>query len=358
MKIYGKEVSRQEIQQKTGDISQLGEINYYEMIDGVSRGVRGIDVKSPCGLDFTVLPDRGMDISRFMYRSVPIAWRSATRETSPVYYESKGAEWLRTFYGGLITTCGLTTMGPPSVDEGEELGLHGRIANIAADRVQADGTWEGDRYRMWVQGRVREASVFGDKLELTRKITTWMDEPVIIVEDEVENIGSEPSPIMVLYHVNIGYPVVDEGAELLEAEASVSPRDDEAKDGYDIFNKFTAPEKGFREKVYFHDIGADEDGNCNVAIVNEKFDNGRGIGIWMKFNKDSLPTMVQWKNMGMGEYVCGIEPGNGSVGGRKAEREKGTLKFLEPGQKESFRLEFKVLTSKEHISSFRNKYVR
>ena len=228
MKVFGKEMSKEELQQKTGDINQLGGVKYYELTDGVSRGVRAVDIKSPCGLDFTVLPGRGMDISNLSYRSVPIAWRSATGETSPVYYESRGVEWLRTFYGGLITTCGLTTMGPPSVDNGEELGLHGRIANIGAENVLADGCWEGDRYKMWVQGKVREVRVFGDKLELSRKITTWMDEPKIIIEDTVENIGSETSPLMMLYHINIGFPIVDDGSELLEAKATVTPRDDEA----------------------------------------------------------------------------------------------------------------------------------
>ena len=42
--------------------------------------------------------------------------------------------------------------------------------------------------------------------------------------------------------------------------------------------------------------------------------------------------MVQWKQLGMGEYVCGIEPGNAFVGGRKEERENGTLKYVEPGE--------------------------
>ena len=243
MKIFGKEISREEIQQRIGDISQLGGIKYYEMTDGVSKGVRAIDIKSPCGLDFTVLPDRGMDISGLSYNSTPIAWRSATGETSPVYYESRGLEWLRTFYGGLMTTCGLTYNGPPVTDNGEDLGLHGRIANISAEKVLADGCWEGDRYKMWVQGRVREARVFGDKLELSRKITTWMDEPRIIVEDVVENIGSATSPLMVLYHVNIGFPVLDDGSELIEGKAKVVPRDDEAKDGEAEFNRFDPPVK-------------------------------------------------------------------------------------------------------------------
>ncbi|MCD4670845.1 MAG: aldose 1-epimerase family protein [Actinomycetia bacterium] len=358
MKIFGKEISRQELQQKTGDISQLGGIRSYELNDGVSRGIRAVDIKSPCGLEFTVLPGRGMDISSLSYKSVPIAWRSATRETSPVYYESRGLEWLRTFYGGLLTTCGLTTTGSPSEDNGEELGLHGRIANIDAENVLADGYWEGDRYKMWIQGKVREARVFGDKLELSRKITTWMDEPKIIIEDTVENIGNVTSPIMILYHVNIGFPVVDNGAELLEAKAKVTYRDDEAKEGYADFNKFTEPVRGFKEQCYFHDIEADDDGNSNIAIVNRGFNNGSGIGIWMKFKKDTLPLMTQWKQMGMGEYVCGIEPCNSPVGGRKAEREKGTLKFIEPGEKVSFRLEFNILKSNEDINRFKKDFCK
>lgn len=358
MKIFGKEISRQELQQKTGDISQLGGVKYYELTDGVSKGVRAVDIKSPCGLDFTVLPGRGMDISSLSYKSVPIAWRSATRETSPAYYESRGMEMLRTFYGGLLTTCGLTTMGPPSIDNGEELGLHGRIANTGAEKVLADGCWEGDRYKMWIQGKVREARVFGDKLELSRKITTWMDEPKIIIEDTVENIGSETSPLMVLYHVNIGFPVIDNGSELIEAKAKVISRDDEAKNGRADFNKFIEPIKGFKEQCYFHDIEADEDGNSNIAIVNKDFNNGEGIGIWMKFKKDTLPLMTQWKQMGMGEYVCGIEPCNSPVGGRKAEREKGTLKFIEPGEKVNFKLEFNILRSNSDIQSFRDSFVK
>ena len=268
MKIFGKEISKEEIQQKTGDISQLGGIKYYELIDGVSRGVRAIDIKSPCGLDMTVLPDRGMDISNFSYKSIPVVWRSATRETSPAYFESKGLEWLRTFFGGLVTTCGLTYMGAPDTDDGEELGLHGRISNIGAENVLADGKWEGDSYKMWVQGKVREAKVFGDKLELERKITTWMDQPKVILEDVVENIGSQTSPLMVLYHINIGYPIVDEGAALLEAKAKVTARDKEAEKGIENFSRFDEPVRGYSEQVFFHDIEADDEGNGTIAIAN------------------------------------------------------------------------------------------
>ncbi|MDZ7837241.1 MAG: aldose 1-epimerase family protein [Actinomycetota bacterium] len=185
----------------------------------------------------TVVADRGLDISSLSYRSIPVSWRSVVRETSPAFYESRDLEWLRTFFGGLVTTCGLTYMGSPCVDQGQELGQHGRISNLPAYSVCADGQWVGDNYRMTVQGKVREASVFGDKLELSRKITVWMDSPKITLEDSVENIGSNTSPLMVLYHINIGYPIIDESTELLEGKAKVWPRDEQAKQGTDSYNR-------------------------------------------------------------------------------------------------------------------------
>jgi len=353
MKIFGKNIKKDELNKRIGDITQLGGIKYYEFIDGVSKGVRGIDIKSPCGLDFTVIPDRGIDISSMSYKSIPIAWKSTTRETSPIYYESRGLEWLRTFYGGLLTTCGLSTFGPPSIDNNEEFGLHGRISNIAGERILADGRWEGDRYRMWIQGRLRESRIFGDKLELSRKITTWMDQPVLTLEDVVENIGTRTSLLMILYHVNIGYPIIDKDSKLIEPEAKVIARDKEAERGIDSFSNFIKPIEGFNEQVFFHDIKPDKEGNGNIAIINENFNNGEGIGIWLKYNKNNLPNLIQWKQMGEGEYVCGIEPSNSYLRGRYIERKEKAVRYIEPGQKIKFRLEFNILKDGNDIDDIK-----
>lgn len=358
MKIYNTEISKNEVMKRIGDLTQLGGIKYYKFIDGVGKGVRAVDIKSPCGLDMTVLPDRGMDISYLSYKSIPISWKSATKETSQFYYDSSENEWLRSFYGGLITTCGLMNIGLPNVDNGEKLGMHGRIANISAENVYADGKWENDTYTMWVQGKVREAKVGGEKLQLERKITTWMDNPRIVVDDIVENIGHKKSPIMILYHVNIGYPVVGNGSKLIEGRAEVTAWEENAKKGVENFNIFSDPIKGFKSEVYFHDIEADDDGNSNIAIINENFNGGQGIGIWMKFNKDNLPYMIQWKQMGEGEYLCGIEPANSFISGRKVEREKGTLKFIEPGEKIKYRLEFNILKSNKDLEDFKNRFCK
>lgn len=356
MKLFGKTTGEDEICKKTGDISQISEFKYYEYIDGLSRGVRGIDIRNPEGINLTILPDRGMDIPHFSYKGIPFNWKSAVRETSPMYYESRGAEWLRTFYGGFLTTCGLTTAGHENIDNGEELGLHGRISNISAERVVVDGEWEEDTYVIKARGVLREAKVFGDKLQLERKIYTWADRPRMLIEDTVKNIGHQKSPIMLLYHVNIGFPILDAGSEIIEDAAKIIPNDDLAKKEINIFNKFSGPENGFVERCYIHDIQADPEGNSNIALVNSQFNNGQGIGIWIKFNKDNLPYLMQWKQLGEGEYVCGLEPANSMLKGRKTEREEGRLRFIEPYEEIKYRLEFNVLESREAIENYRSKF--
>ncbi|MHB8277244.1 MAG: aldose 1-epimerase family protein [Candidatus Humimicrobiaceae bacterium] len=353
MHIFGKDLGKEELLKKVGDISQLGGIKLYEFIDGLERGVRAADIHSPCGIYMTVVIERGMDISNLFFNSTPIAWRSANRETSPIYYESEGFGWLRTFFGGLLTTCGLTAMGMPGIDRGEEFGLHGRISNTPAENICTSTKWLNDECVMEILGKVRETKVFGDKLELSRKITTYMSTPKIIIEDHIENIGFTESPLMILYHINIGYPVLDKTSKLIEGKAKVVPRDEEAKKGFDKFSEFSDPVKGYKEQVFFHDIEADVDGNSHIAIINTEFNNGEGMGISLAFNKENLPYLVQWKQVGEGEYACGIEPSNSFPRGRAIEREEGKLVFIKPGEIKKYRIEFNILKSNKEIEQFR-----
>jgi len=352
MEIFGKKYSKTELLKKVGDISQLGGIKLYEFSDGMAKNLRAVDVKSPNGIEMTVVLDRAMDISSLTYKNIPISWRSVTRETSAAFYDSAGLEWLRTFFGGLLTTCGLTYFGPPSNDSGEELGLHGRISNLPAGNVFADGEWENDNYVMCVQGKIREAKPFGEKLELSRKISTFMDKPVIIIEDTVENIGFKESPLMILYHMNFGFPLLDSSAKVILSKATTVPKDEAAKKGINNFNEFSEPIDNFDEQVFIHDIEADGEGNCNVALVNSEFNNGEGIGVSIKFNKNELPYLIQWKQVASGEYVCGLEPANSLLGGRETEKKNNNVRFIKPGEKINFKIEINILDSKKEIDSY------
>ncbi len=354
MKIFEKDLKKDELLKKIGDIEQLGGIKLYEFSDGLRKGVKAADFESPCGLDMTILIDRGLDISKLSYKGIPLNWKSATRESSAIYYESRGNEWLRTFYGGLLTTCGITYMGNPCIDGDEELGLHGRISNLPAENVCTGGEWEDDNYKMWISGKVREVMALGDKLELSRKIFTWMDRPVVVLEDIIENIGTKISPLMVLYHINIGFPLLDRNSRLYEKDAHVTALDEESKKGIKDYMNFAEPIDDYKEQVFYHDIKEAADGNCSIAFINEEFSGSDGLGLLIKYSKKTLPYLVQWKQLGGGEYVCGLEPSNSFVRGRSIEKSEDRVRYIKPGEKQSFRLEFEILGSKREIDKIKS----
>jgi hypothetical protein len=64
-----------------------------------------------------------------------LSWTSSVGEPHPAFYAAQGAEWLRSFPGGLLATCGLDHFGPPCHDEGADFGLHGCISNQPARSV-------------------------------------------------------------------------------------------------------------------------------------------------------------------------------------------------------------------------------
>ena len=123
----------------------------------------------------------------------------------------------------------MTYAGHPCTDEGEELGLHGRINNIPAKNVYSDGEWDKDEYTLFAQGKVRETKVFGEDLCLTRKITAKLGETTLHIKDIVENLGTTKTPHMILYHINGGFPVIDKDSILISPTKIAHPRDDEAK---------------------------------------------------------------------------------------------------------------------------------
>src|SRR5579863_8909293 len=119
---------------------------------------------------------------------------SPTGPVAPAFFEPEGFGWLRGFYGGLLVTCGLTYAGPPHRDGDRELGLHGRASFTPAYDVGVVQEWRGDEFEIEIRGKIREATVFGEHVVLTRKIRTGLGRRGWTLEDEVENLGSEPAP--------------------------------------------------------------------------------------------------------------------------------------------------------------------
>jgi len=334
-----------------GDISQVAGIKHYEFLDGKRNGTRAVDFWTGSGLQFTVVLDRCMDISMASYNGKSLCWRSAAKEVHPYLYESQGMGWVQGFFGGLVTTCGLTHLGAPCVDQGEPLSLHGKISYVPAEDIGIKQEWIGSEYAMSVSGLMRQVSVFGENLLLRRTITTWLGKSEVLLEDEVINQGYDESPFMFLYHINIGFPLLSPASRFVSTSEKIAPRDDEAADGIDRFDRYGEPVPGYHEKVYYHEMKADKDGKVKCAIVSD--DSGQQpYGLALVYDKSQLPQFVQWKMEGEQYYVLGVEPSNCWTEGRDKEREWGTLQTIKAKEKKRFAVRFSVLKNKAEIQEF------
>jgi hypothetical protein len=350
-RLYGREWSKRDLLAHVGDVRQLAGAQPVVLDDGPERGVRAIEVRTGTGFVFWVLPDRGLDIWRAEYQGAPLGWISPTGPVAPAFFEPEGLGWLRGFYGGLLVTCGLTTAGPPNKDQGRDLGLHGRASYTPASEVGVTQGWDGEDYRIAIRGKLREATVFGEHVVLTRTIRTALGSNRWTLEDEVENLGHEPVPHMMLYHVNAGFPVVSAESELLCSTRDARPRDAEAQKEKDKYDRFLPPTPGFAERAYFHQLRKGQDGMTVVAMANRRFQGGRGIGYALRYPREQFPCFTEWKMMGQGLYVVGTEPGNVFPEAREQLRREGRLPMIAPGEKKRYDLECQVLGSAEEIQA-------
>jgi hypothetical protein len=328
------------LRRRVGDISQLVSTRAARLVDGNEDGVRVIDARASGGLSALILADRGLDLGPVWAAGQQVGWQSTTGVVHPSYFHE--ADWLRSFHGGLLTTCGLQNVGLPSEDGGRSYGLHGRVSNVAARNVSHRVIEQDGRLLAEVTGEMRETDVFGADLLLRRRITLPMGELVLHVEDEVLNQGHAPAVLMLLYHVNVGYPVVSEGAALITPEADITPRDEVARAGLDARASFPAPVDGFSEQVFRHELAPTHVGTVSASIVNPEFAPTGGIGLTLSWDPRQLPRMWQWRMLGPGMYLTGLEPANCGLAGRAAEREAGTVSELAPGETRSFGLTIRV----------------
>jgi hypothetical protein len=219
------------------------------------------------------------------------------------------------------------------------------MSNIPGEEVCASTVWNDDIPVMTINGQMREARFFGENLLLKRKIACPFGENRILIHDSVENMGFKSELLMLLYHFNLGYPLLDEDAGLLSPSRKVIPRDSEASKGCQTYHRMQPPTHDYAEQVFYHDLKTDADGNTCVALVNHRL----ALGIAIHFNKKQLFNLTQWKQMGEGEYVLGIEPCNCYVGGRLDPLNKDIPEYLEPGESKNFDIEVKIVAGLDKI---------
>ncbi len=348
---------RKELLKYVGDPSQLFGVKKYRFVGGKADGVTAVDVKNGTGLEYTVLADRGLDIAYLTYKGINLSYISKTGIVAPQYCTDINFGFRRNFFAGLLTTCGLRQVGSPCEDEGEVLGQHGIISGTPAEEVCAAANWvdcsdkdcSNGCIEMSVEGKIREAKLFEEHMVLQRKITTYYGENRIFIDDVVINRGFRQEPLMILYHINLGFPLLSDKAYFLSPSISIIPRDDEAVPGINKTNVFQMPTHGYKEQVFYHDMKTDDLGNTFAALVNPEIKIA--VAVW--FNKKQLCNLTQWKQMGEGDYVLGIEPANCHVEGRAKERARGTLQFIEPGEERHFNLEIEIIDDMARVQELK-----
>lgn len=318
-----------------GHNSQLWGVEEVRLVGGRGDGMRLLQVRNGSGLEFTVSADRCADISRLIYRGDNMGYFSPCGYVAPAYYDGTGDGFLKSFTAGFLTTCGLTAVGSPCCDGGEELPLHGSIGNTPCERVW----WTEDAGSIHIHGEVNDSGIFSRKLVLHREIVCGKFENRITITDMVENRGDAESPVMVLYHMNMGYPLLSEKAVVNIFSAEVRPRNEHAAADLDSWQKMLPPTAGFEEQCYCHTFA----GEGAATIYNP--DIGKGLKI--SFDGKKLWNLTEWKMMGVRDYVLGLEPGNCTPDGRDVMRREGKLEMLQPGESTTFQIQVSLFDTPE-----------
>ena len=311
-----------------GHESQLYGVEEVRLVGGRGDGMRLLNIKNGKGLELTLSADRCADISRLSLCGVNFGYFAPCGYVAPTYYDHVGAGFLKSFTAGFLTTCGLSAVGSPCVDDGEETPLHGTISNTPAEIVNY---WTDDKY-IHVMARIRDAQIFGRQLLLDREYLVSLDSNEMTMTDTVTNIGSREVPLQMLYHCNIGYPLLDEDTELSIPSVEVTPRNAHAAEDIQNCLKMEKPQPGYEERCYFHKM----QGEAKVIVYNKKLSKG----LIMSYDSNVLKYFTEWKMMGVHDYVLGIEPGNTLPDGRDVMRAKGLLEMLAPGEKKTHSIKF------------------
>lgn len=341
-KVFGKEYSREDLLKKTGNISQVGGLREVTYTSGRAKGVDAIDVNAG-DLKFAVFPSRCLDIGQASFKGFPFGYISKSGLRSPKYFiEHKGKGFLDSFYGGLLTTSGLNNVGVDCVVEGREYGVHGEIANIPAEMISKRMYWEGSELFFEISGTIRHSRFYAEDLILERKIQTSLGSNKLTITDTIENRDFKPAPLMLLYHINIGFPFLDQESELFTTKIKKSwPRTPSAEKGLSNYNHFCDPIDVIEEECFYHAFET-ESGMASACLFNPRLGD-QGMGFYLKYDTRQLPVFLQWKMMRSREYVCGLNPATTYAEGRKTALENDEVMFIEPLEKKEFTIELGIV---------------
>ena len=221
-------MTKREMEAYCGDTKQIFGIQECRLEGGKATGTKAFHVRNGKGIETLILADKCLGIGQLFFKGTNIGFLSKAGIVAPQFFSEEGTRgFLRTFEAGFLTTCGLSYMGQPSEVNGQKNGLHGVISNIPVESLSSDVVWSenGDAV-MLLTGKASEGYLFGPNLEIRKTILIHTEQNRLEIHDRVDNKGFSESPLMLLYHMNFGYPMLDENVQIYNNydSAAVSPR--------------------------------------------------------------------------------------------------------------------------------------
>ena len=338
--------SKQDLMKYMGSLQQIAYVRPLVLQEGRTSGTRAVEMKNGC-LSLQMLADKCLDVSGISYKGINLNFLSKPGLQGRNHYDTNGEEAVRSIMGGFFFTSGLENICAPCTIDGVDYPMHGRIRTTPAEQVCTKAEWVGDEYRLSVSGQMREAALFGENLVLRREISTVLGQKSIKVTDEFENEAYRDEPLMLLYHINLGYPFLDENIRLYIPTENVKARDRFGEGHEENYDRMDEPKDNEPEYVFIHSLKRDENGDVTVLAVNEPL----GLGLALTYNTRYLPYFMEWKSTASGDYVIGLEPANSSVYGRPYHEQQGSVHKLKPFCKEKNELTFTVLDGKQEIDA-------
>lgn len=275
----------------------LADLRMVTVADGPGAGGRLVELRTPAGLGADIALDRGGDLLRLSWKGREVGWHSATMAPHP-WPDADAEHGLGALRGfdGFLVTCGLDHHGPPSESSAAEARyplrdvhvhpLHGRIATAKAELVEKRIDWaEG---RIIVELIARQATVFGEVLELARRYEVALEAGRMNLRDRVTNRGFRPARHGLLYHCNIGHPVLEEGTRL-------------TGEGWALIDRLDAGAAPLDDHVELVDVGPSPSAGRIGAT-------GGGVAVTLGFDSGAMPVTALWRAFQSGTYALGLEP--------------------------------------------------
>ncbi len=218
-------------------------VKHGHLTGGKSAGVEILLVETGA-VKALILPGRGMGVWKLWARDIEFGWTSPV--DGPVHpslvpvMSADGLGWLEGF-DELVVRCGLESNGAPEFAENGTLRypLHGRIANLPASHLTVtvnptDGSVD-------VSGETIESKLFFHRLRLKSTIRFKAGSSQVHLIDRVTNDRAVDATMQLLYHINVGSPVLDSGATVGVNAESVQAKDDRSAAELDQWNQMGPP---------------------------------------------------------------------------------------------------------------------